>query len=742
MSFMPRLLSVVLLVLTLPAFVTENSRGAETIPAGASASLADIYIADRTDGERGSGTPLNPYDGSTEARFDALIGSLVTKNCTIHLGPGTFQTKGITLAPLSSLIGAGLDRTIVQLAPDSAVYSGAKQWIIRHGGNNPSGVATGLVSDLTVDGNIDRQYATRQSQLDICLCGIGETPIVQRVKLINLGTTLQNTNNESFWILANVIGNQKIPTCGLLVEDCTCIAPTRPMYVSFIAITGANLNPEGPETIAATNALIRHCNIITSTPTGTFVGHGYGFANCKIGVLEDCYCDGIDRPFYQDTWSNRKMVIRNNVFTRCLSAVFLNGPGGGSYEDGLDIDNNTFELTSHRFENAIYLYHSALNFVRIERNRIRLDPFTSTDDNTDGGIQIQSMGQATAQVRYNCIDLPNVSRRIFNPAAFNQQASVVDFEDNYDSYGENIVGRRNSRATFVVPSAGWYNIWVPLNGASEASGLIGLNTKPVLAGKIVLEAGTTTVVDPSITGKSRVVFKFVSPGGTPGLVHSVITAGTGFTLTSSNAGDASTYSYTVDSGGEGSSVLFSAQVSSSSTVRPSLTQIYADHPAAAGEADCSQVRAYGTKVGCGVVQGYFTGPALVTVDFTSNMPYGYWENIRTQPGTHWEDLGNSLVSTLKFDAEQSSKTTGTVMAGGLDVTSGSGLSGTVTLSGGSGTITSPQIDEGTVILLTLKTENGAPGTASPLTKVAAGSATISGLSTDNSTYNWVAIKTN
>src|SRR6202051_2832936 len=71
----------------------------------------DVYIASRTDGERGDGSSGNPYDGSTEARFDAFVGrsgSLINTPCTIYLGRGTFSTKGVLLNINSRLMGAGM----------------------------------------------------------------------------------------------------------------------------------------------------------------------------------------------------------------------------------------------------------------------------------------------------------------------------------------------------------------------------------------------------------------------------------------------------------------------------------------------------------------------------------------------------------------------------------------------------------------------------------------------------------
>jgi lysophospholipase L1-like esterase len=73
---------------------------------------------------------------------------------------------------------------------------------------------------------------------------------------------------------------------------------------------------------------------------------------------------------------------------------------------------------------------------------------------------------------------------------------------------------------------------------------------------------------------------------------------------------------------------------------------------------------------------------------------------------------------------------------------GNAASGTVTLSSGTGTITSSAITASSVILLSLKTSSGTPGAYLPLTTVSTGTCVVSGLSTDNSTYNWGEIIVN
>src|SRR5207237_8263303 len=105
------------------------------------------WIAGRTDGVAGTGTQFDPYDGSTQAIFDAVM-IWIPENKAIHLGAGTFQTHGaLAWRPKNNwtISGAGMNGTVVM---QTAIQSGQFQVI---GGG---GLAQNLVvSDLTVDCN-------------------------------------------------------------------------------------------------------------------------------------------------------------------------------------------------------------------------------------------------------------------------------------------------------------------------------------------------------------------------------------------------------------------------------------------------------------------------------------------------------------------------------------------------------------------------------------------------------------
>ena len=74
---------------------------------------AEVYVAARADGKDGAGTATDPFNASTQAKFDALFARFGA-NTTIHLGPGTYHTKGaasFSVKPYWKIHGAGYEVT-------------------------------------------------------------------------------------------------------------------------------------------------------------------------------------------------------------------------------------------------------------------------------------------------------------------------------------------------------------------------------------------------------------------------------------------------------------------------------------------------------------------------------------------------------------------------------------------------------------------------------------------------------
>src|SRR5256885_2443269 len=130
----------------------------------------DVWIAVRADGVAGTGTESDPYDGSTQVKFDALMNSF-GEYTTIHLGPGTFETRGYSNEAFSGghptwqpkkgmkILGSSIDVTILK--------------IVNAGSYNNTTLENGLyfaisstfgnvvhhleISDLTIDSNMSGQ---------------------------------------------------------------------------------------------------------------------------------------------------------------------------------------------------------------------------------------------------------------------------------------------------------------------------------------------------------------------------------------------------------------------------------------------------------------------------------------------------------------------------------------------------------------------------------------------------------
>ncbi len=88
----------------------------------------DVWVATRADGVAGTGTQTDPHDGSTLAKFDALMSGMAPNTC-VHLGPGPFETAGFFDGMTSAywrpktgmrIVGSGIGVTTLKLVNNAA----------------------------------------------------------------------------------------------------------------------------------------------------------------------------------------------------------------------------------------------------------------------------------------------------------------------------------------------------------------------------------------------------------------------------------------------------------------------------------------------------------------------------------------------------------------------------------------------------------------------------------------------
>jgi len=71
---------------------------------------SEVYISARSDGQAGTGAAADPFNGSTQEKFDGVLAKL-GPGTTIHVGAGTFHTKGeasFKLQPNTKIRGTGI----------------------------------------------------------------------------------------------------------------------------------------------------------------------------------------------------------------------------------------------------------------------------------------------------------------------------------------------------------------------------------------------------------------------------------------------------------------------------------------------------------------------------------------------------------------------------------------------------------------------------------------------------------
>lgn len=298
-----------------------------------------VWIAARTDGIKGSGTVADPYDGSNQAKFDALMSSFAAvSGVAIHLGPGAFETNGYNgtsgwqARPGMKIMGAGIDVTVLKLvnvAPGTATHYFAI-------GHSLSAKADAFeATDLTIDCNL---AATGSSTACGAVRLMGEHVKIYRVKAINWGS---KDSLKSISILSCVTalpGSSitDIPHAG--IEDCIVVSPGAANVGFCTALTCGNPDDVSFGTEGHGKApYIRHCfvdcGVTTPTPNhATAKYRGVSMSWCYGGVIEgnQIHNTDIGGPYLDNKRNTRDIIVRNNFYRNVARGPFWNQGGFGS----------------------------------------------------------------------------------------------------------------------------------------------------------------------------------------------------------------------------------------------------------------------------------------------------------------------------------------------------------------------------------------------------------------------------
>ncbi len=277
----------------------------------------ELWIAARTDGKPGLGTPGDPLDGGTQAKFDALLHGLWkanARNVTLHLGPGTFETFGSNGCMAGDpapgwrvdegwkIIGAGMGNTLVRLAGFS------------YGGNNDPSAANCVIAtnpwnkqdievrDLTIDCNWTKFGSTLSAPFTV--------PADRQTVTVEVEITVVGIGQpKPDWPQASEI----------VIRDCV-VDDIRGQYGWIIQVHGNNT--DWPSKNYGTQAIVEG-----NTIYGNGLHQGLGGWNYVNSLWINNKVVNCSASFFTDTphcWNN---LVKNNLFLECKSYTVILGGG-------------------------------------------------------------------------------------------------------------------------------------------------------------------------------------------------------------------------------------------------------------------------------------------------------------------------------------------------------------------------------------------------------------------------------
>lgn len=242
----------------------------------------EVWIAVRTDGVKGSGTQSDPYDASTQQRFDELMLNMPAYT-TVHLGPGEFQTidlkYGIDPNPPSwqvksgqKIIGSGMGLTTMKLVGASV----SDRHYVAIGVHYYNYVEDVEISDLTVDCNIAGQ--PNQNVACGAIAVPGRHIRIRRVRAINFSSQTTFPVYVENFVISLGATHPNLDETGkegadCVIEDCIVERPgANPVHNSFcLHFSGGERQTDDGWMSYFRGCVIRNCLVNTQIVYGTLV---------------------------------------------------------------------------------------------------------------------------------------------------------------------------------------------------------------------------------------------------------------------------------------------------------------------------------------------------------------------------------------------------------------------------------------------------------------------------------------
>ena len=319
------------------------------------AGAAEVWIAAKSPGRPGTGTLADPFDGSSQAKFDALLSGF-EENAVIHLLPGTFLTGGwgdaigrggFRVKSGWKLLGGGQGKTVLRLNSAFSPYPKPFRHVViaTAWGTESNGVE---VADLTVDVNMGR--LSLRNRLD-CADGVGlagSYNVIHRVEVIH-SYGVQG-GSEGFPIACGPADGMPLkPVLGNVIEDCLVHDYAEAGYDAGIA--------QG----YAVGGIIRRNRVLGTK----WLAYQYLGAD---GTVADNYCEGA-LGYASDTGPISNLQITGNTFRVTDDGIQLCPDPQYSFS-GISIHDNAIFLT-RKGGGGLRVFHAGkVNNLSFTGNRI------------------------------------------------------------------------------------------------------------------------------------------------------------------------------------------------------------------------------------------------------------------------------------------------------------------------------------------------------------------------------------
>jgi hypothetical protein len=351
----------------------------------------EIWIAVRTDGLVGSGTRSDPFDGSTAAKFDALLnGYRLTPSLGIHLvGAVPFRTDARHSWFVQSgwvISGEGMYSATVQITGSLAgiVHSGVAAFT----SNTNISTDNVIIRDLTIDCNWAELSKTVGIGLggepDVAAAAVsitGSNNLLERVRYINsYGTGSNRLENFAMTLAGPASGGGTND----IIRECRAELPQGTYGNPFALISVSNSKVIGCTAIGVNN--------------GRLAGFTSGGVN--LSSVKDCEIDGntfVDcfGAAYSDTGSIDGLRITNNTVIRGWQGVGL--ANTTVRKQNIVISGNNFQIQNRNPDGASYgivVDRGTTTNLTVTNNTISFDP-TGKEVPTFCGIGVGLLNNAT-----------------------------------------------------------------------------------------------------------------------------------------------------------------------------------------------------------------------------------------------------------------------------------------------------------------------------------------------------------